>query len=107
MTPFLPTPFSSRYQRAILPMRPIKPLRIEAIHMAQQAALIGRRCAEAEMILIPHQTIGKHLDAPQRMGVTQHLKKGLVIGRIAKDGLPRQPAVHHMIDCARILYREC
>jgi len=87
-------------------MRPITPLRIEAIHMAHHAASIGRRGAEAEMIMIPHQTIGKHLDAPQRMGVTHHLQKGLIIGRIAKDGLPRQDAVHHMIDRARILNAE-
>ncbi len=58
------------------------------------------------MIMSPHQTIGKPLAAPQRMGVTHHLKKGLVIGRIAKDGLPRQAAVHHMLDRARILNAE-
>ncbi len=36
------------------------------------------------------------------MGFTPHLKKDLIIGRIAKDGLPR-PAAVHLIDRAPIL----
>jgi len=56
------------------------------------------------MIPIPQQTIGNHFAAPQRMGVTHHLQKGFLIGRIAKDGVPRQAAVQHMIDRTRILH---
>ncbi len=43
---------------------------------------------------------------PTAQGVTQNLKKGLIIGGIAKDGVPRQATVQHMIDRARILNAE-
>lgn len=35
----------------------------------------------------------------------QHLKKGLIIGRIVKDGLPRPTDIYHMIGFARRLGR--
>jgi len=49
--------------------------------------LLTYQCPLNQMIMISQQARGKHVDAPQCMGLTQDLKKGVIIGGIAKDWL--------------------
>jgi len=65
--------------------------------------LLTYQCPLNQMIMISHQARGKHVDAPQCMSLTQHPKKGVIIGGVSKDRLASQPPVHHMIDRTGIL----
>jgi hypothetical protein len=99
----LPATFSGRAkQQARLPGRnpalPSAKGKLQNMEEKENA----RRTKLSTTDVTPYQ----HLDASQRMGVTHHLHKGLIIDRIAKDGVPGPAVVHHMIDRARILNAE-
>ncbi|PJA81212.1 MAG: hypothetical protein CO149_00210 [Nitrospirae bacterium CG_4_9_14_3_um_filter_51_5] len=52
------------------------------IEMPHDASRIPRGRDQTQMIVIAHQTRGKDLDPPKRIGLVQHLQKGLVIGGV-------------------------
>ena len=65
-------------------MASVESLGIQTIDVAHDPGEITFRCPQAQMIMIPHQRIGKHFDTPQPMGFAQGVEKGLIVGIVVK-----------------------
>jgi hypothetical protein len=56
----------------------------------------------AQMIMIPHQTVGQDLHPPPGMTLAQQLEKSLIVRSIGKHRLAGDATIHHVIDGAGI-----
>lgn len=78
-------------------MAPIESLRVDAVEVAHDSEQISFQCSKTEMIVIPHQRIGKNIYSPQPMGLANGIEEGFLVTVVGKRRLSCRAPVHDVI----------
>jgi hypothetical protein len=84
-------------KRAVAAVFPVEPLCVESVHMSHDAREISLRGAQTEVIVVPHETVGKDFDSPPVVNFPNGFHKALVVLLVDKDLLPSASTVHDVI----------
>src|SRR5688500_1360876 len=93
-------------QCPIPPMAPVESLSVDTVNMAHDPGEVSFRSSQTQMVVISHQTIGKHLDSPLPMGFGQGIEKSSIVSVVDKCRLSCPTPVHYVIDSPGILNSE-
>lgn len=82
---------------------PVKPGGVGAQEPLHPGHQVGSRRFHHEMEVIGHETIGMHLPSGFPTGLGQRAEEQFSIRVAPEDGLTSIPAIHHVVDRARVL----